>query len=50
MPYKSQQQRKWAHTEAGKKALGEKTVKECDGASKGKKLPKFAKLRKAMGK
>ena len=47
MPYVSDKQRKWAHTEAGKKALGEKTVKEFDKASKGMK---FAKIKKALGK
>lgn len=44
MPYVSDQQRKWAHTESGKKALGgEKAVHEWDQASKGKNLPKYAK-------
>jgi hypothetical protein len=44
MPYKSDQQRKWAHTDAGKKALGgEAAVHEWDESSKGKKLPKYAK-------
>jgi hypothetical protein len=44
MPYSSDQQRKWAHTAAGKKALGgEADVHEWDEASKGKKLPKYAK-------
>lgn len=43
MPYKSDQQRKWAHTDKGTKALGGvKKVKEWDQASKGKKLPKRA--------
>jgi hypothetical protein len=46
MPYKSAQQRKWAHTKAGKKALGVAKVKEYDKASKGKKLPKKAKKKK----
>jgi hypothetical protein len=45
MPYKSDQQRKWAHTKAGKKALGAK-VKEWDKKSKGKKLPKRVKKKK----
>lgn len=40
MPYKSDQQRKWAHTKAGIKALGAAKVKEFDKATKGKKLPK----------
>lgn len=39
-PYHSEQQRKWAHTEAGKKALGgESKVAEWDKESKGKHLP-----------
>lgn len=50
MPYKSDAQRRWAHTKAGKKALGEQGVKEFDAASKGKKLPKFAKLKNMIGK
>lgn len=41
MPYVSDQQRKWAHTENGEKALGgKKKVREWDRASKGRKLPK----------
>ncbi len=40
MPYKSRQQEKWAHTAAGKKALGGASkVAEWDKASKGLKLP-----------
>ena len=40
MPYKSDAQRRWAHTEKGKKALGgAKKVAEWDRESKGKKLP-----------
>lgn len=35
MPYKSKRQQRWAHTEAGKRALGEKGVKEFDAATKG---------------
>ncbi len=39
MPYKSEAQRRWAHTERGKKALGgEGKVKEWDRASEGKKM------------
>jgi hypothetical protein len=39
-PYVSDAQRKWAHTEAGTKALGGKShVHEWDEATKGKKLP-----------
>jgi len=41
MPYKSNQQRKWAHTSTGMKALGGASkVAEWDAASKGMKLPK----------
>ena len=40
MPYKSDQQRKWAHTEKGMKALGGAAkVAEWDKESKGMKLP-----------
>lgn len=40
MPWSSDQQRKWGHTSAGKKALGgEAAVHEWDEATKGKKLP-----------
>jgi len=40
MPYKSDAQRKWAHTAAGTKALGGPAkVAEWDSASKGRKLP-----------
>ena len=47
MPYKSQAQRKWAHTPAGTKALGgKKAVEEWDKATKGKKLPKRVKKNK----
>lgn len=47
MPYKSDQQRKWAHTKAGMKALGGKAkVAEWDRATKGKKLPKKVKKKK----
>lgn len=47
MPYKSDQQRKWAHTKAGTKALGGKAkVAEWDSASKGVKLPKKTKKKK----
>ena len=39
-PYSSEAQRRWAHTTAGKKALGgEAGVHEWDEATKGKKLP-----------
>lgn len=43
MPYSSDSQRRWAHTETGEKALGgPKEVNEWDQASKGKKLPEKA--------
>lgn len=39
-PYRSEAQRRWAHTDAGEKALGgKKAVHEWDEATKGKKLP-----------
>lgn len=44
MPYKSKAQERWAHTPAGKKALGgDAAVKEWDAASKGKPLPEKVK-------
>ena len=47
MPYKSERQRKWAHTKAGTRALGgKKAVEEWDKATKGKKLPKRVKKNK----
>jgi hypothetical protein len=47
MPYKSDAQRKWAHTPAGTKALGGKSkVAEWDSSSKGKKLPEHTKKKK----
>lgn len=47
MPYKSDDQRRWAHTKTGTKALGGKAkVKEWDQASKGKKLPKKVRKKK----
>lgn len=46
MPYVSDQQRKWAHTSAGMKALGGAAkVAEWDAASKGKSLPKKVKIK-----
>ena len=40
MPYKSDAQRRWAHTPTGEKALGGPAkVAEWDAASKGMKLP-----------
>lgn len=44
MPYKSDAQRKWAHTQEGTKALGGKeAVHEWDQATKGKSLPEHVK-------
>ena len=44
MPYISNSQRKWAHTESGMKALGGASkVAEWDAASKGMKLPEHKK-------
>lgn len=41
MPYKSEAQRKFFHTQTAKdKGISDKTVKEFDEASKGMKLPK----------
>lgn len=43
MPYKSDAQRRWAHTKAGTKALGgPEKVSEWDRASKGDSLPDHA--------
>ncbi len=40
MPYRSKAQARWAHTPAGRKALGgSEAVKEWDRETKGKKLP-----------
>lgn len=47
MPYKSDAQRKWAHTMAGLKALGGKDkVAEWDSASKGLSLPEHVEKKK----
>jgi hypothetical protein len=51
MPYSSDAQRKWAHTEKGVKALGGKEkVAEWDAESKGMKLPKKVSNLKSMKK
>jgi hypothetical protein len=51
MPYKSDSQRKWAHTSEGTKALGGKEkVHEWDEASKGKKLPEHVAKKKKLKK
>lgn len=48
MPYKILSQERWAHTPAGRKALGGASkVKEWDKASKGLRLPKKAATKKA---
>ena len=47
MPYKSEAQRKWAHTKVGTKALGgKKAVAEWDKATGNKKLPKVVPKKK----
>lgn len=47
MPYKSDAQRRFFHSAGAEKAgISKETVKEYDKASKGKKLPKFAKTKK----
>lgn len=47
MPYKSEAQRRWAHSTAGVKALGGRAkVSEWDAATKGKRLPKRVKKSK----
>lgn len=51
MPYKSDQQRKFFHSLGAKKAgITKSEVKEFDESSKGMKLPKFNKMKKALGK
>ena len=47
-PWASDAQRKWGHTESGKEALGEKTIKEFDDKSKGKDLPAKASKSQAL--
>ena len=43
MPFKSEAQRRWAHTKAGTRALGgKKAVAEWERATGEKKLPKYA--------
>lgn len=47
MPFKSEAQRRWAHTKEGTKALGgKKAVAEWDKATGDRKLPKYAKKKK----
>lgn len=47
MPYKSEAQRRWAHTKEGTRALGGKqAVAEWDRATGNKKLPKVAPKKK----
>ena len=48
MPYKSEAQRRWAHTPTGIKALGGKSnVRHWDEVTKGKKLPERVKKAQA---
>ena len=47
MPFKSEAQRKWAHTKEGTKALGgKKAVQEWEKATGNKELPKRVKKNK----
>lgn len=47
MPFKSEAQRRWAHTKAGTRALGgKKAVAEWEKATGDRKLPKYAKKSK----
>lgn len=49
MPYKSLQQLRFFHSPGAKKAgITPAQVKEFDQASKGMKLPKFAKTKKSL--
>lgn len=53
MPYKSQKQRRFFHTQTAKdKGISEKTVNEFDKASKGmnlpEKTPRFSKLKEKL--
>lgn len=50
MPYKSDQQRKYFHYAESVGKIKPSVVKEFDEASKGKKLPKFVKLKKKLKK
>lgn len=48
MPYKSSQQRKFFHAALARGDVPVSTVNEFDKASKDVKLPKFAKIKKAL--
>jgi hypothetical protein len=51
VPFKSLKQNAWAHTPAGKKALGgEKAVKEWESSTNYSKLPTYATAREARKK
>lgn len=50
MPYKSNQQRKYFHWAEEQGKISPKVVKEFDQASKGKKLPKYSRTKKALEK
>jgi hypothetical protein len=45
MPYKSEAQRRWAHSPSGVRALGKDKVSEFDRKSKGRALPERKKPR-----
>lgn len=48
MPWKSEQQRKWGHTQEGTKALGGiKNVREWEKATGNKPLPKYVPKKKS---
>ena len=48
MPYKSDAQRRFFNSPAGKKKVGEKTVNEFNEATKGKSLPEKAAKKKSL--
>ena len=51
MPYVSRKQEAFFHTQTARdKGIKPSTVKEFDQASKGLKLPKYSKTKKALGK
>lgn len=49
MPYKSEKQRAWFHTDSAKKAgITQNQVNEYDETSKSKNLPRFTNLKKKL--
>jgi len=51
MPYSSKKQQAFFHTDTARKAgISPATVKQFDKESKGKKLPRFAKLKERFDK